>query len=752
MQSIRLVDFRIQPDDPNVALELKETALRSLMASVGILGLILYFISNFSIFWEAVPRLSVVLILLTITTVVGIRQIQHSIKNAGWIWTVGITITFLTALLLFPTSQTATLIAFFPLLVLMSSFHLAWCLASCVLVIPFLLFLRHIPWFSFLDLQDVACIGLLSIFGVGITLGFARSMVHVAEWAITHYRKAREEVEQLRGERVHWVQMKEDYELITREMSRLTARLEAMTQVAEEARRAKEEFVAIVSHELRTPLNMILGFSEVIMKSPQSYGDSIPQALLADIAAIERNSQHLSKLVDDVLDLSQMESGRMSLNKEWVDIHTIVDQAFSVVRFLFDSKKLYLKYEWSDSIPPVYCDSTRIRQVLINLLSNAGRFTDQGGVIVSSKVRENHLVISVSDTGPGIPKEHQERIFEPFFQAHSYLHGHKGGSGLGLSICKQFIEMHQGKMWLQSQTGEGTTFYFEIPLNPTLPPETADQTRRWFNPYSQYEPRTRPSRAGLEKPKARYVILEENGILQKYLQKYMQDAEIVSVKSLEEAIEEIKHSPADALIQNLPTPYSTSNEQWLAKIPYGTPVITCWLPGKGDTVQKMGVVDYLVKPIRRADLIFAVKTTISNPKGTILLVDDEPEILQLYSRILNTEMPSLHIVQARDGQRALYIMKERKPDLVLLDLLMPGKDGMDVLMEKMQDAQLKTIPIIVVSSRNPSGEAVLNNRITVFRDAGFSIRDLARLITQTSQVLTPSQKSAVLKPVRKPRE
>jgi len=134
-------------------------------------------------------------------------------------------------------------------------------------------------------------------------------MVHVAEWAITHYRKAREEVEQLRGERVHWVQMKEDYELITREMSRLTARLEAMTQVAEEARRAKEEFVAIVSHELRTPLNMILGFSEVIMKSPQSYGDSIPQALLADIAAIERNSQHLSKLVDDVLDLSQIESG-----------------------------------------------------------------------------------------------------------------------------------------------------------------------------------------------------------------------------------------------------------------------------------------------------------------------------------------------------------------------------------------------------------------------------------------------------------
>lgn len=721
-------------------LELKETVLRSLIISVGITGSVIYAASNLTAFWSTVPQLSMIIGVLALTTIVSFRQIEKSITLARCLWLIGITLTVLCALFIFPSRNTIFLFTLIPSLVLLSSLSLGWSIFSSLIFIFLFVSLRQFSSFSFITVDDIAMMAILHILSLGATWGVFRAILQNSEWAMANYRKTREEVESLRGERLIWKQMKEDYELITREMARLTDRLEAMTQIAEEARRAKEEFVAIVSHELRTPLNMIIGFSEVIMKSPQIYGDSIPPALLADIAAIERNSQHLSKLVDDVLDLSQIDTGRISLSKDWVNLREIIEQAFSVVRFLFESKGLYLRSEIPEQLPLVFCDSTRIRQVLINLLSNAGRFTEQGRVVVSGEIKENRIILSVTDTGPGIPDEFQEKIFEPFFQIHSYLNGHKGGSGLGLSICKQFVEMHHGKMWLKSKVGQGTTFYFELPVN-DLSDRNTHRVQRWFNPYFQYELR-RPSRVTLPNLKARYVVLEEDGTLQKYLKRHVGSSEVISVKNIEEAIEEIKKSPADALIQNLPVSHSIPNEDELAQLPYGTPVINCWIPGKGDAIQKMGIVDYLVKPLKRDELLSAIRKTLKKPDGVILLVDDEPEILQLYSRILNTEIPSLHIIQAMNGQRALYMMRERQPDLVLLDLLMPGKDGSQVLMEKSQDEKIKGIPVIVISSRSPSGEASLSNRVTVFRASGFSMRDLAHFIQQTSHLLTPSKRSA----------
>lgn len=730
------------------SFELKEAVLRSLITSVGVIGAILYAASNLTAFWVAVPQMTIVLGILALTTILSFHQIEKSLNVARLLWLTGVILTIICALVIFPGPNTVLLFAFLPSLALMASLSLIWGIISSLVCILLLALMQQLLQFSFITSDQIGTVAILHTLSIGSIWGVFRAILQYSEWALAHYKKAREEVENLRGERLIWKQMKEDYELITREMARLTSRLEAMTHIAEEARRAKEEFVAIVSHELRTPLNMIIGFSEVIMKSPQIYGESIPPALLADIAAIERNSQHLSKLVDDVLDLSQIDTGRISLSKDWVNFRDIVEQAFSVVRYLFESKGLYLRSEIPDQLPPVFCDSTRIRQVLINLLSNAGRFTEHGGVVVHLEVKENRIVISVSDTGPGIPDEYQERIFEPFFQIHSYLNGHKGGSGLGLSICKQFVEMHHGKMWLKSIVGGGTTFFFDLPLH-DFEEMNAHRAQRWFNPYLQYELR-RPSRVTLPKLKARYVVLEEDGTLQKYLKRYISSSEVIPVKSIAEALEEIRKSPADALIQNLPTPHSIPNEDTLAQLPYGTPVINCWVPGKGDTIQKMGVVDYLVKPLKREELLSAIRNAIQNPGGVILLVDDEPEILQLYSRILNIDIPSLHILQAMNGQRALYMMRERQPDLVLLDLLMPGMDGTQVLLEKSQDEKIKRIPVIVISSQSPSGEASLSNKVTVFRASGFSLRDLAHFIEQTSHFLAPSKRPVAPKREKKP--
>ena len=247
------------------------------------------------------------------------------------------------------------------------------------------------------------------------------------------------------------------------------------------------------SHELRTPLNMIIAYAELITQSPHLYSRRLPSTLLADMNVILRNSQHLSRLVDDVLDLSQIETGRMALSKEWTTITEIIDAATEAVSPLFQTKGLQLEVETADDLPDIYCDKTRIRQVLINLLSNAGRFTEQGGVKVRAWLDDTQFMLSVADTGPGIGTEDQQRLFEPFQQLDASIRRKHGGSGLGLNISKHFIEMHEGRIWLESALGVGTTFTVSLPL--AAMPKSMVATpgsRRWVSPFHEYYPRTRP--------------------------------------------------------------------------------------------------------------------------------------------------------------------------------------------------------------------------------------------------------------------
>ena len=731
---------RIGADNTQILDDIKEPALRSVIYAVGLAGGALYVLGNMTALWMIVPRLSVVMLVLLVTSFAGLRLIQRSIQTARLVWLAGIVLTMITAVVLFNGLPVYWLFTLLPVLAMLVSFDLLWGLAGAGLSALLLVGAARLTGQAQFLAQDLFLLEMIALVCLGAVWAFARSLESITEWAVVNYRKSREELEELRLERVEWRQTKEDYDLVTRELARLTTRLEAMTQIAEEARRVKEEFVANVSHELRTPLNMILGFSEVIMKSPQAYGDTIPPALLADIAAIERNSLHLSRLVDDVLDLSQIEAGRMALMKEWVDIPTIITEAVSTVRFLYESKKLYLREEIADGLPLVLCDGTRIRQVLINLLSNAGRFTDQGGVEVRAWLGENGLVMAVSDSGPGISEDDQKKIFQPFRQLQSTLHGHKGGSGLGLSISKQFVEMHGGSMWLESVLGVGTTFFFNVPLKPPGDMPDASGERRWFNPYYQYEPRSRPSRVSAPEIQARFVLLEEEDTLQKYLRRYMEGIELVSVNNVDEAIAELHRSPAQGLIYNTPhAKGATPIEPRLGELPYGTPVITCWVPGREEAVRQLGVVEYLVKPVGREALLHAISKVNQSEMGSLLLVDDEPEILQLYARVLAAEMPAARLMQAMNGTRALHLMRQRHPDVVLLDLMMPGKDGFQVLLEKAQEEAIRDIPVIVVSSRNPSGETALSDTVSVSRGNGLSLHELIAVIRETTQILNSSE-------------
>jgi signal transduction histidine kinase/CheY-like chemotaxis protein len=577
-------------------------------------------------------------------------------------------------------------------------------------------------------------------------LGWAaiQSLLTVTQWSLYSYRQARDKVEEARNQRLEFKQVEGDLLQANQELARMAERLRAMNDIAEEARQAKEEFVANVSHELRTPLNMIIGFSEMITQAPQIYGTHLPPPLLADITAIQRNSQHLSKLVNDVLDLSQIEAGRMAITKEWAQIGDVVEEAISAVRFFYESKALFLETEIPSDLPKILCDGTRVRQILLNLLSNAGRFTEEGGVIVRAEQTQQELVVSVSDTGPGISPEDQSRLFEPFQQLDSSIRRQHGGSGLGLSISQRFVELHGGRMWLESQVGDGTTFYFSLPMESRLPIRFAEgnNAKRWFDPHQQYVQRTRRTKAPRPVLIPRFVVLEREKVVQKLLSRYLDNIEVIGVTTMDDALHELRRLPAQALVVNTPDieAYTDSKIQ-LEALPYGTPMIICWVPGEETMTQQLGAARYLVKPIARDQLLEAIQQYGDNVRS-ILLVEDDSEAIQLFARMLASSETPYDVLLAKNGRRALDLLERRHPDLVLLDLIMPGMDGFEVLERKQRDPALREVPVIIISSQDPSGHPIVSKTLVVARHEGISARDLVASIQAVSQKLTPSGRAA----------
>ena len=566
---------------------------------------------------------------------------------------------------------------------------------------------------------------LLSIWGTLALMGASSFFsARTTESLWNSYQHMAHLLSEARNQRVELKQVQEDLVHANDELARLSERLKHMYQVAEDARRAKEEFVANVSHELRTPLNMIIGFSEMISEAPDAYGVELPPPLLADVNVILRNSRHLASLVDDVLDLSQVEGGQMTISREWVSLPEILDEAAVAVQPLFEAKKLDLHMDIEAEIPPMYCDRTRIRQVLLNLISNAARFTERGGVRVQARREGNNMIVSVSDSGPGIAPEHQQRIFEPFQQVDGSIRRRFGGTGLGLSISKRFVEMHGGRMWLESQVGVGSTFYFSLPVAEAASPVAASALR-WLSAEFASRQRVRNYKGPKPHPLPRLVVLEPGAVLQRLLGRYLEGTEIVTVHTFEQAVAELGRSPAQALIVNDPVlgQEGSSLVQQAKHLPFGTPAIACWIPGEEEAAARLGVKRYLLKPISRESLAAALDA-LGEGIQTILLADDQPEMLQLFGRMLNSAGRGYRVLRAANGQRALELLRERRPDVLVLDLIMPGIDGYTVLREKGADPQIADIPVIAVSALDPVRESIISNSLTLVRGGGLTFRDL----------------------------
>lgn len=604
------------------------------------------------------------------------------------------------------------------------------------------------PPFAFIPpLPFTECLPLLFVLHLLWVLGWINEAAQ--QGVLTHlfgyYQQARQLLEEARDQRLTLAQANQDLAEAYRQVNRLNELLRASQIELEAARRAKEEFVANVSHELRTPLNMIIGFSEMILNAPATYATKLSETLLADMGVIYRNSQHLSQMINDVLDLSQTEAGQLTLSRTWVDAAEIVREATEAVAPLYQAKNLTLQTAMPCAIPSLFCDRLRIRQILLNLLSNAGRFTIVGGVTVQVRADPTCVIFAVTDTGLGIRPEDQKKIFEPFQQLVAGSRPEHDSSGLGLSISKRLVELHGGKMWLESGVGSGSTFAFALPMLQTAP--QAMPTTHWLNPYSTFVERTRPFVAPLPRARPQILVLDPTASLRHQISRYLGDVDIVSVATLAQL--------ETALTTTLPNLILVNDNQVMAdwhlirrniRLPNRIPVVSCYVPGLQEACEQLHVVDYLIKPITRQALLSAAER-VAPPQSTLLLVEDDQEMGRLLARQLTSAGCGYRILRAADGAQALAFMRTRKPDAVFLDLGLPDQDGYAVLAAKNADPLLQSLPTIIVSARDPVGEPVVTNRLRVELADGLSLRDIILSAAALSQVLSPlKQLSSAVSP------
>jgi signal transduction histidine kinase len=245
------------------------------------------------------------------------------------------------------------------------------------------------------------------------------------------------------------------------DVNRMSAELGRLYQQLELASKHKSQFLANMSHELRTPLNAILGYTELMADG--AYGEP-SEKMLGILKRLEANGRHLLGLINDVLDLSKIEAGQLVLELSDYCIQDIAQTVRSTLEPLAADKKLAFKLELGPDLPPGHGDGRRLTQVLINLVGNASKFTDAGEVAIKAEANNGSFHVSVRDTGPGISTGDQAKLFQEFQQADNAITRKKGGTGLGLAISKRIIEMHGGKIWVESQPGQGSTFTFTLPV------------------------------------------------------------------------------------------------------------------------------------------------------------------------------------------------------------------------------------------------------------------------------------------------
>ncbi len=599
---------------------------------------------------------------------------------------------------LFPASDAQF---FFPLAVVVSSLLVSsrWDVFivafSTGAVCVFLARLQGAPWLD----HDQITVPVVLVFFTAFSAWLGSHQMHTAlAWMQSSYMRANELLDELRNERM---QREGTLKMLEEAYYRITKLNQALIEArsaAETARRLKAEFAANISHELRTPLNLIIGFSETMANAPETYRKvTWSPTLRGDVEQIYRSSRHLSALIDDILDLSALEAQQLGLAIDEARLEEVIEDAIAVFRNLYQAKKLYLRTNIAPDLPLLLIDATRIRQVLLNLLANAIRFTREGGVTVTARVVDRGVEVAVADTGIGIAEQDLGRVFEKFGQVDGAINRIHEGTGLGVPLSKWLVELHGGKLWLESHVGKGTTFYFVLPFLPggqrLLPGEEQKQRHSTIpSPAYAYDSANRDS----------LLVLEPDQVLLRTIRRQMSNYDVIEVKEQGELAKLIAdHQPVAFLIDSSNTQYLADQPTWAAHLAPDLPVVLVSMSGGLNRARSLGIQDYLIKPISRKQLLDAI-ACLEGEIRTVLIADDDPQLVELLRRMLQSSGKDYRILKAPGGIEVLAMLKQHAVDLILLDLVMPDISGLDVLHAIKQDGSLSHLSVIVVSGQLPA--------------------------------------------------
>ena len=559
--------------------------------------------------------------------------------------------------------------------------------------------------------------------GVAVTWLMVNTLYTTLYWTQSMNRRADRLLAEVRSHRAELSRALKSSEIANSLLRRTQRELINARKQAEQARRMKEQFAANISHELRTPLNLILGFSEMMHLSPEVYGNiSWPPTLRRDVYQIYRSSRHLIGMIDDILDLSRFEMAEFTLNKELTPVGALLEDVSGIVTNLFRGQLVQFQVNISPDLPALEIDRTRIRQVLLNLLNNARRFTRAGSVRLAARQTEHEVVISVSDTGPGIPADKLPHVFDEFYQVDLSLRRSHQGAGLGLAISKRFVQMHGGAIWVDSQPGAGSTFFFSLPKVATCPPATSSSKSEVPEPYWP----------GSHSPSI--LVVDPDPAVAMMIRRRLEGYEVKHIKQadqLNDAI--ILHHPR-AVIYNVPPARQNPHPNIT---PLSVPLIECSLPSHAWLTGDLAVVGALSKPIMADDLMQTLDKvgTVDN----ILLVDDDRGFAQLVERMLQARGKTCQIQRAYDGQEGLLAMQTHPPDLVFLDLMMPVKDGFQVLAEMKQTAALADIPVVLLTATSFAEDALAQQagRLVISRPDGLQPSEILACLREAIEILEP---------------
>ena len=510
-------------------------------------------------------------------------------------------------------------------------------------------------------------------------------------------------------------------------LKRTSDELVVARQAADEARALKEQFVANVSHELRTPLNLIVGFVEMMYLSPECYqGVQWTNDLQSDIQELYRASRHLQSLVDDVLDLSRIDASRLPLMRELEDVRVVVAEAAETLAPLFRQRRLYCRVEQPEDLPRLLIDRTRIRQVLLNLCNNAIRHTERGGITIRIAALAEAVQVSVCDTGAGIPADQLQHIFDQFHQV-SGGSRRGGGAGLGLAISRQFVQLHGGRIWAESQVGVGSRFHFTLPLPGTLPEST---------PLYRVPPRRRDDIAA-----GPVIIVDPDPSTAEMIARYLDELPVMPARDVQAAEELVEaHHPSLVVVNQPP---DTSPEEWVGALgersrAYSVPIVRCSIPSPNWLRRTASFDGILTKPVARDTLLRVVARDNGRP-ATILVVDDYPGFVSMVTRMLAATGHAGRILAAYTGPQALAIAHEARPDLVLLDLLMPEMDGFEVLRQLRADPGLNGTRVVAVTATSFAEEAMdrLGSAFTISQSRGLTAGTVTELLRAALGIVRP---------------